>query len=476
MLNRGGGLGLVLASAGFGMLTAPIMELHNQKGYFLHHVIFACCTLICIICILLLPETQNRPLPETLADGESYARQPLLPTRKPGEQRSLLIKSESREYARVGDTPLHEAAATAISTMDSTASSAVDLPTLHEAPGPLQFMRMRKLASTQEQDEIRQTIDEYPASVITLVSSAPSVKDPLLGCIPNTSTPIIIGSIRASKIESPPDVILDVLPSSTVDTPLITDPVLESLTPTASTANVLSSSTEVLPPAFLDVGIPPIAQTPVPVANDSDFQAEMDSSGLLLDSPLPSLVSDSNIQLAVDSSDTPINDIIPLCNTNVTDALPLSTGQLPTQPSSSDSPVHLVNDIPPSPPTELSLDSQSDPSSQIHHIPAESLSSPIDSGIPILLSVAPSAMDSIESGPSSPAVLESSATINDGASLLATADSSTAHAISTDSVTDSGIPMIMELTASSPIDSGVPSALDLTTTETSNTANEVSSS
>uniref|UniRef100_A0A673HDG5 Solute carrier family 22 member 23-like n=1 Tax=Sinocyclocheilus rhinocerous TaxID=307959 RepID=A0A673HDG5_9TELE len=101
---RGGGLGLVLASAGFGMLTAPIMELHNQKGYFLHHIIFACCTLICIICILLLPETRNRPLPETLADGESYTRQPLLPPRKPGEQRLLLTKSESREYARVGDT------------------------------------------------------------------------------------------------------------------------------------------------------------------------------------------------------------------------------------------------------------------------------------------------------------------------------------------------------------------------------------
>ncbi|KAI7809144.1 solute carrier family 22 member 23 [Triplophysa rosa] len=473
---RGGGLGLVLASAGFGMLTAPIMELHNQKGYFLHHVIFACCTLICIICILLLPETQNRPLPETLADGECYARQPLLPPRKPGEQRSLLTKSESREYARVGDTPLHEAAATAISTMDSTASSAIDLPTLHEAPGSLQFMSMRKLASTQEQDEIRQTIDEYPTSVITLVSSAPSVKDPLLGCIPNTSTPVIISSLRASKMESPPDVILDVLSPSTVDTPLITDPVLESVTPTALTANVLASSTEVLPPAFLDVVITPIAQSPVPVSNDSNFQAEMDSSGLLLDSPLPSLVSDSNAQLAVDSSDTPINDTIPLCNTNVTDALPLSTCQSPTQPSSTDSPVHLVNEIPPSSPTELSLDSQSDPSSQVHHIPAESLSSPIDSGIPILLSVAPSAMDSIESGPSSPAVLESSATINDGASLFATADSSTAHAISTDSVTDSGIPMIIDLTASSPIDSGVPSALDLTTTETSNTANEVSSS
>ncbi|MGH0152503.1 UNVERIFIED_CONTAM: hypothetical protein FKN15_022463 [Acipenser sinensis] len=67
---RGGGLGLVLASAGFGMLTAPIMELHNQKGYFLHHVIFACCTLICIICILLLPESRHQNLPETISDGE----------------------------------------------------------------------------------------------------------------------------------------------------------------------------------------------------------------------------------------------------------------------------------------------------------------------------------------------------------------------------------------------------------------------
>uniref|UniRef100_A0A3B3RK88 Solute carrier family 22 member 23 n=1 Tax=Paramormyrops kingsleyae TaxID=1676925 RepID=A0A3B3RK88_9TELE len=87
---RGGGLGLVLASAGFGMLTAPIMELHNQKGYFLHHIIFACCTLICIICILLLPETRKQPLPEAIADGENYARQPLLPPRRAGEQRHLL--------------------------------------------------------------------------------------------------------------------------------------------------------------------------------------------------------------------------------------------------------------------------------------------------------------------------------------------------------------------------------------------------
>ncbi|CAB1459228.1 unnamed protein product [Pleuronectes platessa] len=100
---RGGGLGLVLASAGFGMLTAPIMELHNQKGYFLHHVIFACCTLLCIICLLLLPEPRGQPLPESLADGETFTRQTLL---HPGEQHLLLVKSD-RDYSRVHDTPIH---------------------------------------------------------------------------------------------------------------------------------------------------------------------------------------------------------------------------------------------------------------------------------------------------------------------------------------------------------------------------------
>ncbi|XP_069047008.1 solute carrier family 22 member 23 isoform X2 [Lepisosteus oculatus] len=106
---RGGSLGLVLASAGFGMLTAPIMELHNQKGYFLHHVIFACCTLICIICILLLPESRDQSLPETLADGENYTRKPLLPPKKGGEQHLLLTKAEMRDYSRVQETPARQA-------------------------------------------------------------------------------------------------------------------------------------------------------------------------------------------------------------------------------------------------------------------------------------------------------------------------------------------------------------------------------
>ncbi|XP_034284970.1 solute carrier family 22 member 23 isoform X2 [Pantherophis guttatus] len=100
---RGGGLGLVLASAGFGMLTAPIMELHNQKGYFLHHVIFACCTLICIICILLLPESKNQNLPENIPAGEHYTRQPLIPHKK-GEQPLLLTNSELKDYSGLHDS------------------------------------------------------------------------------------------------------------------------------------------------------------------------------------------------------------------------------------------------------------------------------------------------------------------------------------------------------------------------------------
>ncbi|KAM8967599.1 solute carrier family 22 member 23 [Pelodytes ibericus] len=100
---RCGGLGLVLASAGFGMLTAPIMELHNQKGYFLHHVIFACCTLICIICILLLPESKNQNLPENIPDGEHYTRQPLIPHKK-GEQPLLLTNSELKDYSGLHDS------------------------------------------------------------------------------------------------------------------------------------------------------------------------------------------------------------------------------------------------------------------------------------------------------------------------------------------------------------------------------------
>lgn len=408
VLSRGGGLGLVLASAGFGMLTAPIMELHNQKGYFLHHIIFACCTLICIICILLLPETRNRPLPETLADGESYTRQPLLPPRKPGEQRSLLTKSESREYARVGDTPLHEAAATAVSTMDSTASSAIDLQMLMDAPvqqatGQVQQFSMKTLTSTQEQS----------ASVPE--TSASSVEDPLLASIPNTSTPIAVNYVQTPKTESP-----SVLPTS----PLIAE------SPTSSDLHTSS---------LLDIGTP-LVEFPSPVANDINILTEVGSTG-----PSPTF---------------------PLCTANLSDS---SAGPSPTPPlneippsSSIDSPVL------PSSPTELSL-----PVNQVNAIPAQSFSSPIDSGTPLLHLVAQPVINSIESGPPSPAVLEP--TLSNGTTLLATVGSTAPHATTTDSVTASTHPLMTNLTVSSPIDSGTPTDVDLPITE-ANTANGATSS
>ncbi|XP_078055121.1 solute carrier family 22 member 23 [Mustelus asterias] len=110
---RGGGLGLVLASAGFGQLTAPIMELHNQKGYFLHHVIFACCTVICIICILLLPESKGQDLPESIDDGDNYTRQPFIPPKKV-EQPLLSNNTELKDYSGLSEIPNPEISAESI--------------------------------------------------------------------------------------------------------------------------------------------------------------------------------------------------------------------------------------------------------------------------------------------------------------------------------------------------------------------------
>lgn len=445
VLYRGGGLGLVLASAGFGMLTAPIMELHNQKGYFLHHIIFACCTLICIICILLLPETRNQPLPETLADAESYTRPPLLPHRKPGEQRLLLTKSDSREYARVGDTPLHEAAATAISTMDSTASSAIDLAMLIDAPvqqvtGQVEIFSMKTLTSAQEP---KQTIEEYPKSATTPESSA---EDPLLASIPNTSTPI---TIHLSKTESPPDVVLTLLSSSTADSSLFN-------------SHTSPLSTQIQTSTFVDKAIPLASEFPLPGANDCNIQVEVGSSSP--SSSSPPLLSDSSVHLTAPS---PL-DAIPLCTINLSDPSPTSTGQSPNQslndipPSSSiDSPVNLVSDILAPSPTQLSLSPVLDPSGQVNGIPA---SSPIDSGTPLLHLVAPPVMNSIGSGPPSPAPLES---LGSGTTLHATVDSTAPRAMSTDSVTASDHPLMADLTVSSPIDSGIPTDADLNITETS---------
>uniref|UniRef100_A0A3Q3JWC5 Solute carrier family 22 member 31 n=1 Tax=Monopterus albus TaxID=43700 RepID=A0A3Q3JWC5_MONAL len=73
----GGCLGLVLAAGCVGMAASSLMELQNNGGHFLHHVIFASFAVLSILCIMLLPESKRKPLPDSLKEGESQRRPPL---------------------------------------------------------------------------------------------------------------------------------------------------------------------------------------------------------------------------------------------------------------------------------------------------------------------------------------------------------------------------------------------------------------
>ncbi|XP_029581330.1 solute carrier family 22 member 23 isoform X1 [Salmo trutta] len=328
---RGGGLGLVLASAGFGMLTAPIMELHNQKGYFLHHIIFACCTLICIICILLLPETRYQPLPETLADGECYTRQPLLPPRKPGEQRLLLAQLESnRDYTRVHDTPLHEAAATAVSTMEFTASSAVDrtAPSVIDVSAP----SARKLMSHQPESDGKSTEDSTDIPLINSVAplstfivndeTAPSpTKD--VTSIPLTEdihTSILVNTI------SP---VTETLPISLLESTI--PPVLDS-TPTSALYPSTPPVIESTPSSVLDPSTPPVIES-TPTSLDAPEVIETPPTSTL-DSP-PVIETTPTLNSTI----PPVIETTPTLDYTTPPVLDL----LPSSPTPSPTPV--INDI-----------------------------------------------------------------------------------------------------------------------------------
>ncbi|XP_058874618.1 solute carrier family 22 member 17 [Acipenser ruthenus] len=75
---RGLGVGVILSLGAVGRLSAPIMELPQRSGYFLHHVLYSSLALLCVLSIMLLPETKRKPLPQSLRDGELYRRPPLL--------------------------------------------------------------------------------------------------------------------------------------------------------------------------------------------------------------------------------------------------------------------------------------------------------------------------------------------------------------------------------------------------------------
>lgn len=75
---RGRGLGLIMALGALGGLSCPAQRLHMGHGAFLQHVVLAACALLCILSIMLLPETKRKLLPEVLRDGELCRRPSLL--------------------------------------------------------------------------------------------------------------------------------------------------------------------------------------------------------------------------------------------------------------------------------------------------------------------------------------------------------------------------------------------------------------
>ncbi|XP_066537077.1 solute carrier family 22 member 23-like [Hoplias malabaricus] len=328
---RGGGLGLVLASAGFGMLTAPIMELHNQKGYFLHHVIFACCTLICIICILLLPETRNQPLPETLPDGESFTRQPLLLPRKAAEQRHLLHATGS---ARASSTPLHAAAAAAASTMESTASSTLDLALAQPHCLPLSVLRHHR--EPGEPREPGESAEPPGGTVFTT--------------IPNASTPLSTSPNHPSKTDSLPDLIANVPPPHCPSSETLPIARLTGHTPshTPETLSSPSTATETPPLTFNHTWPQPVhlipETTPTQQYEHASYQTPPTETMPLppCDQPSQSVPVDAETTPPFDSTDdaviTDITEAPPPTLINhtpmgMTDTPPPpETGHIPSQP------------------------------------------------------------------------------------------------------------------------------------------------
>ncbi|XP_022613983.1 solute carrier family 22 member 23-like, partial [Seriola dumerili] len=524
---RGGGLGLVLASAGFGMLTAPIMELHNQKGYFLHHIIFACCTLICIICILLLPETRYQPLPETLADGESYTRQPLLPPRKPGEQRLLLAQSESsRDYTRVHDTPLHEAAATAVSTMDSTASSAVDLtaPSVGDMSAPT-FMEVHP-GKPETKDPNGQSVSSLSMTPITALAKDGIIhasKEHLLSSTPLHKSPCITDPLLADADEPPATVqdsvealtdstlpeMNDTGPSPTKESAATPAPSLDSSpppVPQSTPASLLICTTPIIEP-------PPssMLESPHPLSNDidninlkfdpalpEDTQATLAPTTALYDSPAPPMhdslppspapspvpMTDCNISTDPPPSISTHSDI-PIQLEIVDESTSTRDSPVPpiidSQPPQLDSTSPCVNDVSPPSPTPPSLVTVS---------PSPTPPPPIDSGhSPSQDSSTPPVIDTVSSTAPPRTILPvtdivHTSTPESTALTVTDAEPDSAASLVLDSVptsiTDSGSTeatpsSLMDCTVSSPIDSGVLPIRDSASTE-NNTVNGVASS
>ncbi|XP_036998213.2 putative solute carrier family 22 member 31 isoform X3 [Artibeus jamaicensis] len=75
---RGSGLGLVLAAEFLGQAAAPLADMQGRRGFFLQHVVFTSFAILTLLCVLLLPESRGRGLPQSLEDSDRLRRSPLL--------------------------------------------------------------------------------------------------------------------------------------------------------------------------------------------------------------------------------------------------------------------------------------------------------------------------------------------------------------------------------------------------------------
>ncbi|XP_060040990.1 putative solute carrier family 22 member 31 isoform X2 [Erinaceus europaeus] len=75
---RGAGLGLVLGAGFLGQAATPMANMHSRQSFFLQHMLFAAFTLLALLCVLLLPESRGRALPQSLPDADRLCRSPLL--------------------------------------------------------------------------------------------------------------------------------------------------------------------------------------------------------------------------------------------------------------------------------------------------------------------------------------------------------------------------------------------------------------
>lgn len=104
--TSGGCLGLVLASCHAGMVASYLVDLQTDF-YYLYNLILAFFTVLSIIVILRLPESNRRPLPDFLEEGETQRRpllhlSPLDGAKYPRTQN--LWKEQQRKSLRVEET------------------------------------------------------------------------------------------------------------------------------------------------------------------------------------------------------------------------------------------------------------------------------------------------------------------------------------------------------------------------------------